>query len=281
MKKYLVFGANGQLGQALYKVLPPGFELVVPSGNHSDITEIADLLDAFNEHLDIDGVINCAAYTAVDKAETDRQKALEVNAFGPAMIARLCKEREKDFVHVSTDYVFDGSFPGTEGLPTNPLNWYGYSKAMGEEMVMAVNPQSLIIRTASVYSEFGNNFLKTLLSRYHGGQREFDVVCDHFSCPTYAPDLALTILEMLHFSVCGRIMHFAGNDYVSWDHFAKAIFDQVDSSVIINPVLASHYKSVAVRPAKSFLVTQDLLCPRGIGYGIEETLKVLLNKERE
>jgi dTDP-4-dehydrorhamnose reductase len=278
MKRYLVLGGNGQLGQALNKVKPEDVDLIYPE--RCDITDFKQVKDLIVQTMP-EAVINCAAYTAVDKAEDDMQTAISVNAYGAANIAKICGELYIDLIHISTDYVFDGSFPGIEGAETNPLNVYGYSKRFGEELVHAVHPGALIIRTASVYSEFGNNFLKTMLSRYNGGQREFDVVCDHYSCPTYAPDLAEMIFTMLEYGVGGRILHYAGKEYLSWYDFATRIFWEIDMTVKVNPVSAAQYNSKAVRPAKSYLETKGFLTPKPVAHGISESLKVLLNKERE
>lgn len=278
MKRYLVLGGNGQLGQALNKVKPEDVDLIYPQ--RCDITDFKQVRDLITEIMP-EAVINCAAYTAVDKAEDDIQTAVSVNAYGAANIAKVCGELHIDLIHISTDYVFDGSFPGVEGAKTNPLNVYGYSKRFGEELVQAAHPGALIIRTASVYSEFGNNFLKTMLSRYNGGQREFDVVCDHYSCPTYAPDLAKMIFTMLEYGVGGRILHYAGKEYLSWYDFATRIFWEIDMTVKVNPVSAAQYNSKAVRPAKSYLETKGFLTPKPVAHGISESLKVLLNKERE
>lgn len=278
MKRYLVLGGNGQLGQALNKVKPEDVDLIYPE--RCDITDFKQVKDLIVQTMP-EAVINCAAYTAVDKAEDDIQTAISVNAYGAANIAKICGELYMDLIHISTDYVFDGSFPGIEGAETNPLNVYGYSKRFGEELVHAVHPGALIIRTASVYSEFGNNFLKTMLSRYNGGQREFDVVCDHYSCPTYAPDLAEMIFTMLEYGVGGRILHYAGKEYLSWYDFATRIFWEIDMTVKVNPVSAAQYNSKAVRPAKSYLETKGFLTPKPVAHGINESLKVLLNKERE
>lgn len=280
MKRYLVLGAQGQLGQALKKVKHADVELIRLDRNRSDITNFEQIRNVIVDEMP-DAVINCAAYTAVDKAEDNVQATIDVNAYGAANVAKVCADLSIDFVHISTDYVFDGSCPGVEDGKTNPLNVYGYSKRFGEELVMAVHPNALIIRTASVYSEFGNNFLKSLLVRYNNGQREFDVVCDHFSCPTYAPALAETIFTLLGHGVGGRILHYAGSDYVSWHRFAETIFAELDPSVIVKPVSASNYNSRAVRPAKSYLQTKSILEPEPIAIGITETLNVLLNKERK
>lgn len=278
MKRYLVLGGSGQLGQALNKVKPEDVDLIYPE--RCDIADFRQIRDLITDIMP-EAVINCAAYTAVDKAEDDIQAAMSVNAYGAANIAKICGELHIDLIHISTDYVFDGSFPGVEGAETNPLNVYGYSKRFGEELVQAVHPGALIIRTASVYSEFGNNFLKTMLSRYNAGQREFDVVCDHFSCPTYAPDLAEMIFTMLEYGVGGRILHYAGKEYLSWYDFASRIFWEIDMTVKVNPVSAAQYNSKAVRPAKSYLETKGFLTPKQVAHGISESLKVLLNKERE
>lgn len=279
MKRYLILGGSGQLGQALKKVKHADVELIYPS-KRVEITNFEQVRDIIVEVMP-DAVINCAAYTTVDKAEDNVQLAIDVNAYGAANIAKVCADLFIDMVHISTDYVFDGNFPGIEGAKTNPLNVYGYSKLFGEQLVMAVHPTALIIRTASVYSEFGNNFLKSLLSRYNAGQREFEVVCDQFSCPTYAPALADTILTLLEYGVGGRILHYAGKDYVSWHTFAEAIFSQVDPTVKVKAIPASIYNSRAIRPAKSYLETKEMLKPEEMSIGITETLNVLLNKERK
>lgn len=279
MPRYLVLGGNGQLGQALLKVKPDDIELIYPK-ERCDITSFQQVMSLVINTLP-DAVINCAAYTAVDKAEDDVQSAVNVNAYGAANVAKACSEVGVGLVHISTDYVFDGTELETEATKTNPINFYGYSKLFGEELVRAVHPGALIIRTASVYSEFGNNFLKTLLSRYNEGQREFDVVSDHFSCPTYAPDLAETIFSLLEFGVEGNLYHYAGADYVSWYDFAARIFWQVDMSVKINPVSAAKYNSRAQRPAKSNMQTKQLLNPKSLDKGITETMNVLFNKERK
>lgn len=276
--KFLVLGSSGQLGQSLVKVKPEEVDLILTPD--LDITNFQNVKVCIDKHMP-DAVINCAAYTAVDKAEEEFQKSLEVNAYAVANIAQITKERDIPFIHISTDYVFDGNVPATTITKRNPLNVYGYTKMIGEDIAKGLNPDTLIIRTASVYSEFGKNFLKTLLEKYQAGQKEFDVVCDHFSCPTYAPDLAYSIYRLLYFKVKGCTIHYAGNDYISWDNFAKKIFKEVDTDVKINPVLASHYNSKATRPAKSLLVVDEFMIGSDLDKGIKETMNVLLNKERK
>lgn len=276
MKRYLVLGSKGQLGQSLVKVKPDEIELILTPG--VDICNFLELRDLLDKEMP-DAVINCAAYTAVDNAEDNFQEALEVNAYGVANIAQLTKERNIPFVHVSTDYVFNGMVPATPHILRQPINVYGYTKMLGEDLAKAVNPETNIIRTASVYSEFGKNFLKALLGGYHSGRKEFDVVCDHFSCPTYAPDVAEIIYKVLKFEFKCYIGHYAGDKYLSWDTFARMICKEVDPEIKINPVLATHYKSKAQRPANSMLVTSDFGTGSNVEHGIKQTLEVLMNKE--
>ena len=280
MKYYLVLGSEGQLGQSLVKVKPEDVTLI-PTPK-LDIRNFEGLRDALcSQWPNLDGVINCAAYTNVDLAESDIQTALDINAYALVNIATLCRSWDIPLIHISTDYVFDGTTPEYESVSCNPLNNYGYSKMIGEEVVRGLYKDATIIRTASVYSEFGKNFLKSLLSRYHDGQREFDVVCDQMSCPTYAPDLAATIFAVLSFGVRGRTLHYAGEEYISWDSFARMIFNSVDPTVKVNPVLASTYNAKALRPEHSKLITTTMLTPSNPMRGVAETLSVLLNKERE
>lgn len=276
MTKFLIFGSKGQLGQSLAKVVPE--DVILIEASDVDITNFKDVMNSLVQHVP-DVVVNCAAYTAVDKAEEDVNTCINVNAHGATNIAKACNDLLIQFVHISTDYVFDGHVAGTEDSKTNPLNTYGYSKQLGETLVQAVCPTALIIRTASVYSEFGHNFLKTMLERYNGGQKEFNVVCDHLSCPTYAPDLAETIFKLVKDGVNSKIVHYAGADYISWYDFARKIFLVIDLSVTVNPVSASTYNSKAVRPATSYLKTDPTLNPRSVDSGIVRTLTILLNKE--
>lgn len=281
MLTYLVLGGNGQLGQALRKVVPDNVTLIYPE-ERVDITDFEAVCNVLTEGAYVDGVINCAAYTAVDKAEQDFATALAVNAYGPANIAAVCSKLRIDFVHISTDYIFNTNRPIFDNQAANPINNYGYTKELGEKMVCGVNPNAYIIRTASVYSEFGKNFLKTMLSRYNDGQRDFTVVADQFSCPTYAPDLAEAIFDVLKtgWSRTNKIYQFAGDDLISWMQFAEKILTQMPEPVTIAAVSASSYNAPAARPACSNLVTSACLTGSNVDAGIEASLAVLLNKER-
>lgn len=179
---------------------------------------------------------------------------LSVNAIGAAVLAELCSGMGIRFIHISTDYVFSGS----DGIAsyhggyspynfTSPLNVYGKTKEIGERWVTGIDDQAVIIRTSGVYSEFGKNFAKTILSAAKSGQKEFSVVVDQISCPTYAPDLAKVIYEYGHgeFKQGSGVVHFAGDEGISWHEFAKRLTSGFDS-VIVSPTETSLHKNLNV-----------------------------------
>lgn len=301
--KYLVTGGLGFIGSAVVRFLAKNTKndiyVIDKWGYASDPRNLSETpnvkfcrVDLTNAQLtakivaDVnpDYIMHLAAESHVDNSIASPSVFINSNIVGTFNLleaVRLMGDKSnlKMFHHISTDYVFDGHVAGTEESKTNPLNTYGYSKQLGETLVQAVCPTALIIRTASVYSEFGHNFLKTMLERYNGGQKEFNVVCDHLSCPTYAPDLAETIFKLVKDGVNSKIVHYAGADYISWYDFARKIFLVIDLSVTVNPVSASTYNSKAVRPATSYLKTDPTLNPRSVDSGIVRTLTILLNKE--
>ena len=213
MKKILVTGANGQLGQCLQKlaVSEENWEFVFADSKTLDISDKKAVLDFFWEH-EPSVCINAAAYTAVDLAETEVEKAFLINSDGTENLASACLEHGTQFIHVSTDYVFDGenNLPYTEENFTNPLGVYGASKLAGEELALEVNPCSIIIRTSWVYSEFGKNFVKTMLQLFQS-KEELNVVNDQWGQPTNANDLAEVILKMVNF----QLFQYRGNNMVS------------------------------------------------------------------
>ena len=190
MKKILVTGANGQLGQCLQKISSQfeEFEFIFTDSETLDITNKEEVNDFFWQNAP-DFCINAAAYTAVDLAETDVEKAFLVNADGTENLAEACAENNAQFIHVSTDYVFDGenNLSYTEEDFTNPLGVYGASKLAGDELALEVNPCSVILRTSWVYSEFGKNFVKTMLNLF-ATKDELNIVADQFGQPTNAND---------------------------------------------------------------------------------------------
>lgn len=256
MKKILVTGSNGQLGQSLQKIAEKnkGFQFVFTDYEALDITNKEEVLNFFWQ-LEPDFCINAAAYTAVDLAETELEKAFLINADGAENLAEACKENNAQFIHVSTDYVFDGTnnLAYTEEDFPNPIGVYGASKLAGEELALEENPETIIIRTSWVYSEFGKNFVKTMLHLF-SIKDELNVVADQFGQPTNATDLAEAIMEIVKSNKkTPGIYNFSNEGKISWYDFAKKIAEISQSSVIINPIVTSQYPTPAKRPQNSTL----------------------------
>jgi dTDP-4-dehydrorhamnose reductase len=257
----LVTGSNGQLGSELQKIAP-GF-----SSYDFLFTSKADLpidnFDAVREYFfarQIDHCINCAAYTHVDKAEADREKAFLLNGDAVGNLARICKEHGTQFIHISSDYVFDGTStrPYREDDRIAPINIYGSSKLRGEELAFNNNPSTTIIRTSWVYSSFGNNFVKTMV-RLMNEREKISVVNDQFGCPTYAADLALVIMKIIEnpTTVTG-IFNYCNAGSTTWYQFAMAIKKMINSSCVVEPVTTDKYPVVAKRPRYSVLDTSKI-----------------------
>ena len=256
MKKILVTGGNGQLGQSLQKIAEKnkGFQFVFTDYETLDITNKEEVLNFFWQ-LEPDFCINAAAYTAVDLAETELEKAFLINADGAENLAEACKENNAQFIHVSTDYVFDGTnnLAYTEEDFPNPIGVYGASKLAGEELALEENPETIIIRTSWVYSEFGKNFVKTMLHLF-SIKDELNVVADQFGQPTNATDLAEAIMEIVKSNKkAPGIYNFSNEGKISWYDFAKKIAEISQSSVIVNPIETSQYPTPAKRPQNSTL----------------------------
>lgn len=245
----LVTGANGQLGQELRLLL--GNRAVYAGRAELDIADEA-AVKAFFEAQSFDLVINCAAYTAVDKAEDDAEAADRANRLGPALLARYGRR----MVHVSTDYVFDGTScrPYRENDAPNPVSVYGRTKLAGEEAVLNEAETVVIIRTAWVYSSFGKNFVKTM--RRLGAERDsLGVVFDQVGTPTYAADLASAIVAMLPQIAPGMkdVYHYSNEGVTSWYDFAVAIMEESGLSCAVRPIESADYPTRAARPAFSVL----------------------------
>ena len=245
----LVTGANGQLGQELRLLL--GNRAVYVGHDELDIADEA-AVKAFFEAQSFDFVINCAAYTAVDKAEDDAEAADRANRLGPALLARYGRR----MVHVSTDYVFDGTScrPYRENDAPNPVSVYGRTKLAGEAAVLNEAETAVIIRTAWVYSSFGKNFVKTM--RRLGAERDsLGVVFDQVGTPTYAADLASAIVAMLPQIAPGMkdVYHYSNEGVTSWYDFAVAIMEESGLSCAVRPIESSEYPTRAVRPSYSVL----------------------------
>jgi dTDP-4-dehydrorhamnose reductase len=256
MKKILVTGANGQLGQCLQKISSQfeEFEFIFTDSETLDITNKEEVNDFFWQNAP-DFCINAAAYTAVDLAETDIEKAFLVNADGTENLAEACAENNAQFIHVSTDYVFDGenNLAYTEEDFTNPLGVYGASKLAGDELALEVNPCSVILRTSWVYSEFGKNFVKTMLSLF-ATKEELNIVADQFGQPTNANDLAEAIMKIIKSEkITPGIFNFSNLGRISWFDFAEKIAELSDAKIKLNAIETSQYPTPAKRPKNSVL----------------------------
>lgn len=282
MKKVLVTGANGQLGSEI-KVLAgnyPGFDFVFTDIAEFPLDKGSEIISNF-QLIQPDIVINCAAYTAVDKAEQDQVKADAINHLAIATLATLCQESGAKLIHVSTDYVFDGTSPiayKEEDVP-NPKSVYGVTKLAGEIACSQNCPDSIIIRTAWVYSEFGNNFVKTML-RLMTERDSLGVVNDQIGSPTYAADLAKVILTILD---SGKwepgIYHYSNQGEISWFDFAMDIKEIAQKSCEVKGIPASSYPTPAERPAYSLLDKTKIKTV----YGIEPveyktSLKIMIDR---
>ncbi|MFC0771695.1 dTDP-4-dehydrorhamnose reductase [Terrimonas alba] len=262
-KKILVTGANGQVGEELHKLAKSytSFEFIFATRKRLALDNPAKIGEyIYNNKPDY--LINCAAYTAVDKAESEEELAYTINAEAPKEMAIACEANNIQLVHVSTDYVFDGkgNSPYKEDDITDPVNLYGDSKLEGEKNIRQHNPSAIIIRTAWVYSEFGKNFVKTML-RLMAEKDQVNVVSDQRGAPTYAADLAEAIMNIIskveisghQTPGYGGIYHFSNEGNISWYDFAVAIKELTGSNCIVNPIPTSQFPTPAKRPFYSVL----------------------------
>ena len=256
MTNVLVTGAGGQLSSCLEDLSDdfPGLNFVYKTIDQLDITDPNQVKQAFSES-DYGYCVNCAAYTAVDHAETNEVLAFKVNAAGAANIAEQCKAHGSVLIQISTDFVFDGrqNRPYTETDQPNPLGIYGQSKLQGEIEIKDQLDEYYIIRTSWLYSEHGHNFMKTML-RLACEREELTIVNDQIGCPTYAGDLASAIVKMIlsDKKVYGTY-HFSNSGETSWYDFARAIFEKSNVELKVSPIASKDYKTAAERPAYSVL----------------------------
>lgn len=265
----LVIGRSGQLAQAL---LDQGPDLIACGRDQFDLAQDdpARLLDTHAPHA----VINAAAYTDVNGAESDPDGAQALNCTGPARMAAACKARGIRFLHVSTDYVFDGApgaAPYRETARTHPLNVYARTKRNGEDAVMTANEEALILRAAWIFDARGGSFLNAILNRLDNGL-PLKVVNDQISTPTWAPDLAQALLKLAKAEDWpSGVFHYSGGPAASWYDFAKAAIqlaqDQLPVEPVIEPVDSSAFPQPAARPLDTRMDAQALLSATGIGPG--------------
>jgi len=256
MNSIVVFGASGQLGNCLktYAERNSVATIHFPTETEANILD-DDALKAVFEKYNPSFSINCAAYTAVDKAEDDREMALKINKTGAENLARHCAENGSALIHISTDFVFKGDKPALllEDDVAEPINVYGQTKLEGELAVKAILNEHFIIRTSWLYSEYGNNFVKTMLKL--GAERdELKIIADQAGTPTYAMDLAACIMHVIESgSTAFGVYHYSNEGVASWYDFAKAIFDISGTDVTVLPIKTAEYPTKAIRPAYSVM----------------------------
>lgn len=259
-----VSGKNGQLGSELQDAakLFTGYDFVFADKEELDIASQSSLA-AFFETYKPSFFVNCAAYTAVDKAESDKDTAYEINATAVGNIATLCQRYNTVLVQLSTDYVFNGTghIPYLEDDKTDPVNHYGYTKLDGEKLALQNNLHTIIIRTSWVYSEYGNNFVKTMM-RLMKDRENISVVNDQIGSPTYALDLAEAIITIIRYCVNepipSGIYHYSNSGVISWHEFAMAIKEMTGSNCTVHPIPSEQYPTPAKRPTYSVLDKQKI-----------------------
>lgn len=259
----LITGAKGQLGLELASLESkfPNFIFFFADKSLLNIANFKEV-ESYISKNKIDVIVNCAAYTNVDKAEDEPEMVNEVNHLAVKNLGEIAKKHHIKLIHISTDYVFDGnsSIPYAETDNTNPKNVYGISKLKGEKALLEINPKnSIIIRTSWLYSEFGNNFVKSIL-KLSKEKESISVVSDQIGSPTYAKDLATAILKMLPMIQCEgvEIYHYANKGQCSWFQFASAIIELVQHNCEVLPISSELFKSKAKRPKYSLLNTEKI-----------------------
>jgi dTDP-4-dehydrorhamnose reductase len=264
--RILVTGKNGQLGKSIHRLVTnneQADDFVFVGREELDLSNENNIARYFEGNA-FDIIINCAAYTAVDKAEEEVVLANQINHLAVSQLAQIAKNQQAKLIHISTDYVFDGESdkPYIETDETNPINVYGRTKLAGERALKEIMPtDAIIIRTSWVYSEYGNNFVKTMLRL--GKQRdELSVVSDQIGSPTYATDLANAILDTVQNKALKevgqetQVYHYSNAGEISWYEFAKEIFKLADIQCSVSPITTEQYPAPAKRP-KNTLMNKD------------------------
>lgn len=261
----LLTGSKGQLARCFRDRLPENWELIATDSTSLDITD-TEAVRNMVQNFQPDAIVNAAAFTAVDKAEAHVGTAFAVNATAVHNLASAARACQARFIHISTDYVFDGTnkTPYKEQDYTNPQSVYGRTKVAGELLALAANPDSVIIRTSWLFSEYGNNFVKTMI-RLAGERDNLSIVHDQTGSPTYAGDLAQAIIALLQQPVAPRgIYHYGGNKSVTWYEFAQAIFQAAQQQAPnfkvpqLNAITTDQYPLPAPRPAYSIMDCQKI-----------------------
>ncbi|MDA3905307.1 MAG: dTDP-4-dehydrorhamnose reductase [Bacteroidales bacterium] len=287
MAKILITGGEGQLGSAIKEASKEfsDLNLVFTDIDDFDITNAASV-DEYLKTGDFDYLINCAAYTAVDKAEEEKGLAFLINATGPENLAKTCQKYNCRLVHISTDYVFDGRshIPYIETMETNPPSVYGQSKLEGEKAILKHSKSAIILRTSWLYYEFGNNFLNTMIKL--GAERDaLGVVFDQIGTPTYARDFATSILKIItsnKISAKTEIYNYSNEGVISWYDFAKEIMEIANINCNIIPIESKEYPLPAPRPHYSVLNKSKIKSAFDLRIPYwKDSLKVCLKKLSE
>ena len=260
----LITGANGQLGQE-FKRTKDLFDgnIILTDINDIDICSSSSI-NNYLKKLNLDFIVNCAAYTDVNKAEKDIKKSLEINSFGVKNLVEYCEWNKIKLIHVSTDYVYNSSSlkPIKEESNINPVNHYGFSKREGEKHIEKSKSESIVIRTSWLYSKFGKNFVNTIIDKCKS-KKEINVVDDQFGCPTYAKDLANDILKIIksntNFNFSNKIFNYSNLGYTNWYEFANTIKLKCGYQNIINPVSSSFFKNAVNRPKFSITSKKKII----------------------
>lgn len=287
--KILVTGKNGQMGKTFQKIITEHNSqniFVFVGKEELDFTNLNKLKEYFKTNY-FDLIINFAAYTSVDEAENNQKIANEINNLAVYQLAKIAQKQRTKLIHLSSDYVFDGSIsqPYKETDKTNPINIYGITKLAAELAIKKCMPENaIIIRTSWLYSEFGNNFVKTMLKI--GKERDFiNVVSDQFSSPTYAYDLAHDILLIIGNELFYKrniktgIYHFSNEGIISWYDFAKEIFKIANLKCKINPILKDEYTTIAKRPRNTVLEKKKIKKKFGVSISDwKKSLKICIKK---
>ncbi|TXF75790.1 dTDP-4-dehydrorhamnose reductase [Chryseobacterium sp.] len=285
MKKILVTGSSGQLGNCLRKISDDFSEKYIFDFTDSaslDITDASQVEEYFRD-LKPDYCINAAAYTDVDAAETDSERAFAINRDGVANLAEACKNYGVTLIHVSTDYVFDGdtNISYDEDNFTNPTGVYGLSKKEGEEAALEANPRTIILRTSWLYSEFNKNFVKTMLSLFKT-KVELNIVADQYGQPTNANDLAEAIMTIIEYERKQYgIFHFSNYPETTWFDFAAKIAELSGSKIELKPVSTDQFPTAAKRPARSTMSLDKIeriyhIQPNYWENSLEDSIKTII-----
>jgi len=287
--KILVIGENGQLGKSINNVIGKkqlNGSFVFVGRNQLDLSNNHSIANYFkNNRFDV--IVNCAAFTSVDKAELEIETADKINHLAVKQIAEIANHHKTKLIHISTDYVFDGNSdnPYSESDKTNPINVYGKTKLAGEQAILLAMPNNaIIIRTSWVYSEFGNNFVDTIL-RLGNEREEIDIVIDQLGSPTYANDLAIAILKIINnekfysFNKRTQIFHYSNKGSCNWYDFAKEIVELASINCTLKPITTENYKTIAMRPINTQMNKVKISKAFGLEiYHWKKSLKDCLNQ---